>query len=239
MSAATRKNFPFQLRRDKPVILSVTGSPGEVAQCFASISQVQSLIRRMDPGIVLMIEINLSCPNILDKPPPAYDAGSLAECLTALARKRGTGPGLVVAGIKTPPYTYQDQYNNLLSALEISTKLPGGCPISFITATNTLGSCLAIGPNKTPALGSASGEGIGGMAGSALRPLALGNVAMIRKMLDAHEALKRIAVIGVGGVSDKAGYERMRSVGAVAVGVGTAFGREGIAVFENIGRSDG
>lgn len=76
------------------------------------------------------------------------------------------------------------------------------------------------------------------MAGSALHPLALGNVATIRKMLDTNETLKRIAIIGMGGVSDRAGYERMRSVGATAVGVGTALGRGGVGVFEKIGRSD-
>jgi len=35
-------------------------------------------------------------------------------------------------------------------------------------------------------------------------------------------------------VSDAAGFARMRSVGAAAVGVGTAFGREGIEVFKKI-----
>lgn len=112
---------------------------------------------------------------------------------------------------------------------------PGGCPLSFITATNTLGSCLVFGPDgTTPALRSATGEGIGGMAGSALHPLALGNVFTIRRMLNTNERLRYIALIGVGGVSDRGGYERMRSVGATAVGVGTALGREGVGVFEKI-----
>lgn len=217
-------------RPDKPIIVSVTGTPDAVAQCYTLISKVQSQNNRLN----LMMEINLSCPNILDKPPPAYDAESLVEYLTALARVRTSK--LVLCGIKTPPYTYQGQYNDLLNALDRSVQLPGGCPLSFITATNTLGSCLVIGPSGVPALGSASGEGIGGMAGSSLHPLSLGNVHTIRKMLDANEALKHIAIIGVGGVSDKAGYERMRNAGAAAVAVGTALGREGVGVFEKISR---
>ena len=87
-----------------------------------------------------------------------------------------------------------------------------------------------------PALGSANGTGIGGMAGDALHPLALGNVKTIRQLLDAsvQEEVRRISIIGIGGVKDRSGYERMKSVGAAAVGVGTALGREGVAVFKNI-----
>ena len=55
-------------------------------------------------------------------------------------------------------------------------------------------------------------------------------------MLDEHGQLKDIEIIGVGGVSDHAGFSRMKSVGARAVGVGTALGRAGIAVFGKISR---
>jgi dihydroorotate dehydrogenase (fumarate) len=224
----------FNPRPEKPIILSVTGSPDAVAQCYTRIAKVH----RDSKDLRLMMETNLSCPNILDKPPPAYDTASLVEYLLALSRVRTQQSALtlVPCGIKTPPYTYQGQYNGLLGALETCIETTGGCPLSFITATNTLGSCLVIGPNGAPALGSASGEGIGGMAGSSLHPLSLGNVATIRKMLDANEVLEHIAIIGVGGVSDRAGYERMRSVGAAAIAVGTALGREGVEVFEKISR---
>jgi len=73
--------------------------------------------------------------------------------------------------------------------------------------------------------------------------LALGNVATIRRMLDEceDEGVKEIEIIGIGGVSDRAGFERMRSVGASVVGVGTALGREGVSIFEKIlgGGEDG
>jgi dihydroorotate dehydrogenase (fumarate) len=57
-------------------------------------------------------------------------------------------------------------------------------------------------------------------------------------MLDAcQEAdVKSIQIIGVGGVSDSVGMQRMRSVGATAVAIATALGREGVDVFEKIGR---
>ena len=46
--------------------------------------------------------------------------------------------------------------------------------------------------------------------------------------------LRRIRIIGIGGVKDAAGFQRMRSVGADAVGVGTALGKEGVEIFEKI-----
>lgn len=59
-------------------------------------------------------------------------------------------------------------------------------------------------------------------------------MATIRRMLDAEEALRDVVVIGVGGVGDRDGWERMMSVGAVAVGVGTALGDKGVDVFGQI-----
>lgn len=118
----------------------------------------------------------------------------------------------------------------LISAL----RAVGPCPITFITAVNTLGSCLLLSGAQTPALNSEAGTGVGGLAGAALHPLALGNVRTIRSMLDKHDALRHISLIGVGGVCDNAGYERMRAVGADAVAVGTALGSEGLGVFSKI-----
>ena len=67
-----------------------------------------------------------------------------------------------------------------------------------------------------------------------MHPLALGNVRTIRRMLDEHGTLKDISIIGVGGVSDNAGSERMKNAGASAVAIGTAFGVHGVSVFSKI-----
>jgi dihydroorotate dehydrogenase (fumarate) len=56
-------------------------------------------------------------------------------------------------------------------------------------------------------------------------------------MLFQHKELDEIQIIGVGGVEDVDGYRRMRAVGAAAVGVGTALGRKGVKVFEEIGNA--
>lgn len=109
-----------------------------------------------------------------------------------------------------------------------------GSVIDFITCTNTLGSSLVLKDDLTPALASEAGTGIGGLAGAALHPLALGNVATFRQLLDQHPDTQNIMIIGVGGVEDTAGFERMTKVGAEAVACASALGRHGVSIFERI-----
>ena len=219
----------------KPFIISITGSPTDIAESYRLISTAQLQIPLSNP---LCIEINLSCPNIPDKPPPAYSKSSLIEYLNAVGSVQRENPeasARIAVGLKTPPYTYADQFHTLIDALLEAPQ----CEISFLTATNTLGSSLLLQPapkNATyiPTLSSASGQGIGGLAGAPLHPLALGNVKTLRILLDSHEELRGVQIIGVGGVGDPEGFARMRAVGASVVGVGTALGREGTAVFGKI-----
>ncbi|KAK4543666.1 hypothetical protein LTR36_005311 [Oleoguttula mirabilis] len=221
--------LPARQRDTKAFIISVTGSAEAVRECYQKIQATQSTMQNP-----LCMEINLSCPNILDKPPPAYSGTALAEYLSILANEQTpAGQRRVAIGIKTPPYTYHGQFKTLINALLESSNPT--CPIDFITATNTLGSSLVLANMKgQPALNSASGAGIGGMAGAPLHPLALGNVSTIHTMLQLHAELQGIDIVGVGGVSDRAGFDRMCSVGATVVGIGTALGREGVAVFEKV-----
>ncbi|WYZ41654.1 hypothetical protein EsH8_V_000549 [Colletotrichum jinshuiense] len=216
----------------KLVIVSVTGAPADIAECYARVAA----FAKTTPHPLAM-EINLSCPNIASAAPPASDQAQLRAYLAALPAR----PAIPV-GLKTPPYTHLAHYRELLAALrEDATvvtpkallKVPS--KISFITAVNTLGSCLLLDAGEDGALGPRlPGSGLGGMAGPPLHPLALGNVKTIAEMVAREPELLHIKVIGVGGVSDADGFRRMKSVGAYAIGVGTALGREGVEVFEKI-----
>jgi len=201
----------------KPVIVSVTGSPADVNLCYDHI--ISSSASRSLP---LAVEVNLSCPNIIDAPPPAYDQASLEKYLAALPDQ----PQIPI-GLKTPPYTHEGQFRSLIQALKSA---PG--KISFLTATNTLGSCTILNPESNKAV--LPGPGLGGMAGPSLHPLALGNVLTLARMLRSDGDLSHIGIIGVGGVSDREGFDRMRAKGAMAVGVATGLGREGVGVFDKI-----
>jgi dihydroorotate dehydrogenase (fumarate) len=225
-----------QLNHYKPVIVSITGSKDEVVECIKLIERAQQTL-----PVPLLVEINLSCPNIPNKPPPAFSKDGLVEYLNALHQ---FGNGLLQVGIKTPPYSNPDNFAILQAALlqSIADSPKHTVPIAFITATNTLGCSLLPSPASPdrPHLASADGTGIGGLAGAALHPLALGNVRMLRTMLDGHEALKHVQIIGVGGVSDEAGFDRMLAAGATIVGIGTALGVRGVRVFGEIyGGKDG
>jgi dihydroorotate dehydrogenase (fumarate) len=207
-------------------IVSVTGTPEQVLESY---KLILSTSKSLPAEFPLAMEINLSCPNIPGKPPPAYSGSELSIYLYTIQSDVDES---VPLGLKTPPYTHAGDYNELTSALGNSTTSNHGkCPVSFLTSTNTLGSCLVMGETVLP------GSGMGGMAGAPLHPLALGNVATLRRMLDERpEEMRRIQIIGVGGVSDAAGYRRMRAVGAVAIGVGTALGLKGVGVFGEIER---
>ncbi|KAL2157672.1 hypothetical protein VTH06DRAFT_5155 [Thermothelomyces fergusii] len=219
----------------KGFIVSVTGTPEDIA---VSYKLVASAAR--DVKFPLAMEINLSCPNIPNRPPPAYSEEALStylshlrQAMTEAASDSNIPP--IPVGLKTPPYTYATQYQSLISALEAATPDGGGaCPIAFVTATNTLGSCLLLSPSAPdshPPAPVLPGTGLGGMAGAPLHPLALGNVRTIRRMLDEKEGKlgRRVRVVGVGGVSDAAGYQRMRAAGADVVGLATGLGLRGVA----------
>jgi dihydroorotate dehydrogenase (fumarate) len=218
-------------RIDKPFIVSVTGTPEELRQCYNLIIEAQSRV-----SMPLYMEVNLSCPNISGKPPPAYNYDALREYISALQSMSTESSKKIPIGIKTPPYTNPENFAIVKKALLacVSDSNSSALPITFITATNTLGSCLLVDDLFSPALSSADMTGIGGLAGSPLHPLALGNVRLLRSMLDSERGLKGIKIIGIGGVSDAAGFQRMKSVGAEIVGVGTALGSIGIGVFKEI-----
>ena len=219
-----KDNRPSHLK--KPVIFSVTGAPEEINIHRSKLCQLQAQTQTR-----VLMEINLSCPNITGKEPPAYSQGSLTQYLKALQQPIDKSViGTVEIGVKLPPYTHKSQFDTLIQAL--LSVVP--CPLTFITSTNTLGSCLVLSDDLSPVLSSESGLGIGGLAGDALHPLALGNVRTIRIMLDMHLSLKSICIIGVGGVSDGAGFRRMLAVGADVVAAGTALGQHGVDIFSRV-----
>lgn len=224
----------FHPRLDKPIILSITGSPMEVLEMLNLCSDTYYLHGH---NLTLMVEVNLSCPNIPNKEPPAYNMASLREYVDMLADFRMEREGWVKVGVKFPPYTYATQFRRVMDVVELSAEEKEGvCGIDFFTCCNTLGTCLLLDEVGESVLKSAAGTGIGGMAGSALHPLALGNVATFHKLIDASylKEIRKIFIIGAGGVESRQGYERMKSAGAAVVGVGTALGRKGVGIFETI-----
>jgi len=183
----------------------------------------------------------------------------LQPILDVLARYFRDDPTLVI-GLKLPPYVYSTQFDELLQVIATySRPYPGDesrriSPFAFLTSTNTLGQTLffaeqasllsgkaaAASDDATPPAEFALPVALGGMAGEALHPLALGNVYTLRRLLDAHEesSLREISIIGVGGVTTRAAHVRMRRAGASVVACATILVREGVSVFEKLSVED-
>ena len=220
------ENDRCQVERQQPkeVIFSVTGSVQEVGLSYVALQE---------SGIPnVSMEVNLSCPNIPGKPPPAYSKLGLISYLEELKSRRSPRvKNDIAVGLKLPPYTYQNQFDDMIQALLAIDKLETRHPVDFITSTNTLGSCLTLPPyhtNETDRLGP------GGLGGAAIHSLSLGNIFKIRQMLDQNASLSHIQIIGVGGVSNGAAYQRMIAAGAQKVAIGTALGASGVSIFEKV-----
>ena len=215
------------------------------------IGDVQKLRQRLGDGVEgtpsrVAIELNTSCPNIRDKPPPAYSFAILLPLLEVLAQAYRADRTLTI-GLKLAPYVASFQFEEVVrSVASFSYDLEDGNranPFSFLTCTNTLGNSLLFVHQTTSSLavddeagGYALGPVLGGLAGEPIHALSLGNVFSFSKLLGNHEdkATREIKLIGVGGVVDKQGVERMKKVGAVVVGCATMLGREGVKGFEKL-----
>lgn len=192
------------------------------------------------------IELNTSCPNIDNRPPPAYTPTTLVPFLQVLAEAFWTDRTLVL-GLKLPPYTYSTQFVDILGSISSLSRDSEGRrinPIAFLTCTNTLGNSLLFADQtlneKIPGTGGipdsklyALPTPLGGLAGESIHALALGNVYTFTRLLSQSEdiALRDIALIGVGGVRSPAAVARMRRAGALMVGCATYLGQEGVRAF--------
>lgn len=212
------------------------------------VEQIQKLRQTLGDGSEgassrIAIELNTSCPNIRGKPPPAYLFTTLLPILEALTRAYRADRTLTI-GLKLAPYVASFQFEEVVkSVASFSYDLESGDrvnPFAFFTCTNTVGNSLLFAHQTASSLATggetdayALGPILGGLAGEPIHALSLGNVFSFAKLLESHEdkAMQEIKVIGVGGVMDKAGVQRMKNVGAAVVGCATLLGREGVKGF--------
>jgi dihydroorotate dehydrogenase (fumarate) len=192
------------------------------------------------------VELNTSCPNIRGKPPPAYSFTTILPLLEVLTQAYRADNSLTI-GLKLAPYVASFQFEEVVKYVaSFSYDLENGIrvnPFAFFTCTNTVGNSLLFAHQTTSSLaagdevnGYALGPVLGGLAGEPIHALSLGNVFSFSRLLESHEdkAIREIKLIGVGGVVDKHGVQRMKKVGAAVVGCATLLGREGVRGFEKL-----
>jgi len=228
---------------DKPVIISITSSkPEELASMVAAIQTLRRELNDLSrtPSRVA-IEVNTSCPNIKHTSPSGYSFKLLTPLLKVLATEYAADKTLTI-GLKLPPYVYREQFTDVL---EVLSSLGVPTPVAFLTCTNTLGSTLLFPDQTTTSLASNAANSefavptaTGGLSGESIHALALGNVYTFSTLLREARfvpALSGIRIIGVGGVTSKPAFDRMRKAGANAVACATLYGKEGVRAFEIIG----
>ncbi|KAI0767898.1 hypothetical protein BC629DRAFT_1292789 [Irpex lacteus] len=241
----------------KPVLISITSSSSTVLQeMVVEIEELRSRLHQfhlghsrpavgiLNPATLVAIELNTSCPNIKDFPPPAYNFSFLVPFLDVLASAYYSDPSLTI-GLKLPPYLYSTRFQDAVRRLATYSRPKPESdgtdtinPFAFVTCTNTLGSCLLFA-DETNNEAAETNEfalptALGGLGGEALHPLALGNVYSFSKIFAEHEdpAIRGIKVIGVGGVTTPEARQRMIRAGASVVACATLLGQGGAKAFE-------
>lgn len=200
----------------------------------------------IDPAALVAVELNTSCPNIKDTPPPSYNFPFLLPFLDVLASAYYSDPSLTI-GLKLPPYLYMTRFQDVVRSLSNYSRpeYDGTSinPFSFVTCTNTLGSCLLFTDETIPSETLSTAESpfalptpLGGLGGESLHPLSLGNVYTFTRLFAQHSdpAMQKIKVVGVGGVTTREACQRMTQAGASVVACATLLGRQGVKAFETL-----
>lgn len=193
-------------RESKPAFLSVTGlSQTEIYQLLHKIkhSAYQGLI-----------ELNLSCPNVVGKPQIGYDAEAVVQILDRVFSEIEQP-----LGVKLPPYFDFSHFDQMAAILN-------RYPLAFINAINSIGNGLFIDDESVTIKPK---NGFGGLGGTYIKPTALANVHAFYQRLKPS-----IAIIGTGGVNSGRDVFEHILCGATLVQVGTALHQEGTNIFTRL-----
>jgi len=156
-----------------------------------------------------LIEANISCPNVEEEFGQLF---SSTPYVAAQVTRRVKGATTIPVIVKLSP--------NVPNIAEVARAVVSA-GADAISAINTAGPGMLVDVETArPVLSNRTG----GLSGPAIRPLA------VRCVYDICSAVS-VPVVGIGGLADGRDVAEMISVGAVAVGVGTAVYHRGIEVF--------
>lgn len=196
LAAWANAELPQLQRAGVRVVVSIWGRSiedyAEAAEALAV------LVGRHDqPGAIVALEVNLSCPNLAGKSMFAHDAPAAAQVMAATA----------VAGL--PRWAKLSPNTDRLVQVATACAEAGA---DAVTLTNTLLGLVIDIETRRPVLGG----GGGGVSGPGMGPIA------VRAVWDVARALPQLPIIGAGGVCDADSAIQLLMAGASAVQVGTA-----------------
>jgi len=211
-----RNNEPFFKRMsskpkwNKPFFFSISGM---------SLEDNMSMLRKINNiSWKSIVELNLSCPNVIGKPQVGYSLDDMYDYIENCTEiYSGT------LGLKLPPYFDIIHFEQVADLIKKFTP-----KIKFITCCNSLGNGLMI-DTETETTAIHPKEGLGGIGGQYIKPTALANVWKFRNLLPSE-----IDIIGCGGISTGEDVFQHILCGASVVQIGTQLMKEGVECFERI-----
>lgn len=202
--------FPSVNAHKKPLFFSISG---------LSLEESTFMAKALSPlgaeGKVIL-ELNLSCPNVPGKPQIGYDMEDMDRYLASVSSVYSTP-----FGVKMPPYF---DFAHFDLAATVLNKYEN---VAFVTCINSVGNGLVIDVDREQTLIKPKG-GFGGIGGSYVLPTALANVNAF------YTRCPNKKIIGCGGVTN--GSEAFMHIlaGASLVQIGTQLHEEGLGVFERV-----
>lgn len=213
-----RKELPKMVRvahdHSKPLGVSIAGfTPLE----FADLAEAA-----LEAGVDFL-EMNAGCPNVRDGGKAhriiSYDPDLLCQSIEAVQTRIGTSERVALK-----VSTYLDGF----MLIEVAQRITTYPVIKAITNINTLAGAFAF-QQENPGWPALSAE-LGGYAGPAVLPIALGQVRQWRAALSGTG----VQIIGVGGVKNGADVRDLEAVGATGVQMATTLFDEGASAFGRI-----
>ena len=193
---------------DKPLWLSVAGlTLDENIAIFKAIAHAD---------LPVLVELNLSCPNVPNKPQIAYDFSAMETIIAALSAVYRRP-----FGVKLPPYFDMAHFDAAAALLNRYSN------IAFITCINSIGNGLVIDLDKESVVIKPK-DGFGGLGGDYVLPTALANVNAFYRRCPSKQ------IIGCGGVRTGEHVMMHLLAGASLVQVGTALYAQGPSLFSHL-----
>ena len=200
--------------RGKKLIVSVAGlKPGEWRQ----------LTEMSYEAGADLVELNLGCPNVWgdsgQKRIVCFDPHMVAAVLEeveSVASERGVA-------VKISPFSDPFGLEELAGLLK-TRKI-----VKVVTTSNTFPNGFGVNDAGKPLITATGTNGLAGVSGKALKPIAMGQVRQLVALLP-----PTIQVIGVGGIETGRDVYDYLQAGATAVQIGTAFAARGGGVFDTV-----
>jgi dihydroorotate dehydrogenase (fumarate) len=201
------KWIPELKEHGKPIISSIAGF---------SKDEYVTMAQALEAAGADILEINLSCPNVVGKPQVGYECDQSEAVLSAV--KDVTKKPVTV---KLPPY-FDIVHREQIAAVLKDTRISG------ITLVNSMGNALIVNPDTERAAIKPK-HGLGGLGGKYIKPITLGNVFSFHQLMG-----KNFPIFGCGGIySGMDAFEHFLC-GAQFVQVGTHYQEKGAGIFETI-----